>query len=43
MRQRMPTRRDTTKPGIFDLYQHVADVVSPPEQRYAELNLVHNR
>jgi hypothetical protein len=30
VRQRLPKRRDTTKPAIFDLYQQVADVVSPP-------------
>jgi len=38
--QRAPTRRDTTKPTIFDLYQQVADIVSPLELelRYAELD-----
>jgi hypothetical protein len=39
-RQRAPTRRDTAKPTIFDLYQQVADIVSPLELelRYAELD-----
>jgi len=38
--QRRPTGRDTTKPTIFDLYQQVADIVSPLELelRYAELD-----
>lgn len=35
-----PSRRETTKPTIFDLYQLVADIVNPLELelRYAELD-----
>ena len=39
-RRRAPSRRETTKPTIFDLYQQVRDIISPLELelRYAELN-----
>jgi len=39
-RHRPPSRREITKPTIFDLYQLVADIVNPLELelRYAELD-----
>ena len=39
-RHRAPSRRDITKPAIFDLYEQVRDIVSPLELelRYAELD-----
>jgi hypothetical protein len=39
-RHRAPSRREITKPTIFDLYEQVRDIVSPLELelRYAELD-----
>jgi hypothetical protein len=39
-RHRAPSRRETTKPTIFDLHEQVKDIVSPLELelRYAELD-----
>ena len=39
-RHHAPSRREITKPTIFDLYEQVRDVVSPLELelRYAELD-----
>jgi hypothetical protein len=39
-RHRAPSRRDITKPAIFDLYEQVRDIVGPLELelRYAELD-----
>ena len=39
-RHRAPSRREISKPTIFDLYEQVRDIVSPRELelRYAELD-----
>jgi hypothetical protein len=39
-RHRAPSRRDITKPAIFDLYEQVREIVSPLELelRYTELD-----
>jgi len=39
-RHRAPSKRETTRPTIFDLYEQVRDIVSPLELelRYAELD-----
>jgi hypothetical protein len=39
-RHRAPSRHETTKPAIIDLYQQIVDIISPLELelRYAELD-----